>query len=76
MVAMVEQLRVLKGKEVTLEFQDGEVVDAKVVDIDAEHNELIYDVLAVRRAISEEAYPRTKVYTAPIATVASVRAVS
>jgi hypothetical protein len=73
MVAMVEQLQRLRRQRVSLEFQDGEIVDAILKEVDTgEHQEIIFDVLAVRKAISDEKYPRTKVYTAPISTVIGV----
>lgn len=58
----------------SIEFEDGEIVDAILIDVDSvEHQDITYDVLAVRRAITNETYPRTKVYVAPISTIAGVK---
>ncbi|HEX8850740.1 MAG TPA: hypothetical protein VF761_14515 [Gemmatimonadaceae bacterium] len=72
MVAMVDQLIQLKGQRVLLEFEDGEIVEAKLMKVDAvEHQDIVFDVLSVRKSVGET-YTREKVYVAPIATVTRV----
>jgi len=74
MVAILDDLQRLKSKRVTLQFTDGEIVDAILVGVDAqEHDDITFDVLAVRQPIAKSAYDVRNVYTAPIS---SVRAVS
>jgi len=73
MVALVEQLLQCKGQQVTITFEDGEIVDALLIDVDpVEHQDITYDVLAVRKSIGDQTYSRTKVYVAPIGTVTAV----
>lgn len=74
MAAVVDQLLQYKGQTVSIEFEDGGIIDAILIDVDhVEHQDITYDVLAVRKAISEETYPRSMVYVAPIETVVGVR---
>jgi hypothetical protein len=77
MVAMVEQLLSYASKPVTLEFEDGELVDAILLKIDpSEHEDITFDVIQVRRTVREEPYDRKNVYVAPISSVRSVTALS
>jgi prephenate dehydrogenase len=73
MVALVDQLAQHKSQRVTLEFDDGEVVEAVLLDVDAnEHDDITFDVIAVRHAVREAQYDPNNVYVAPISTVKRV----
>lgn len=77
MVAMVEQLLSYASKPVTLEFEDGEVVDAVLLKVDAsEHDDITFDVIQVRRTVREQSYDRKNVYVAPISSIKSVATLS
>jgi hypothetical protein len=77
MVALVEQLLRNKSQSVTLEFEDGEVVDAILLDVDpSEHEDITFDVIQVRHTVREKPYDKKNVYVAPINSIKSVRALS
>jgi len=77
MVALVEQLRLHTSKSVTLEFEDGEMVDAILLQVDpSEHEDITFDVIQVRRAVRQKSYDRKNVYVAPISSIRSVAALS
>jgi hypothetical protein len=77
MVAMVEQLLRHKSQSVTLEFDDGEMVDAILLNVDPlEHEDITFDVIQVRRTVREYPYSKKNVYVAPISSVRSVAALS
>lgn len=71
---LLELLRRNKGKLVTIEFTDGEVIDANILAIDAEdHEDFTYDVRRVRVAIPSTLYSKDAVYIAPLEMLKSVR---
>ena len=73
MVALLDQLRRLKSQPVTIEFVDGEVVDAVLLEVDTEeHDDIVFDVTAVRKRTEKTAYDARNVYTAPISSVRRV----
>jgi hypothetical protein len=76
MVAMVEQLKAQESKRVTLEFNDGEVIDAVLLKVDSvEHDDITFDVIRVRTAAHDSPrYDSKNVYVAPIESVARVSA--
>lgn len=48
-MAIVEKLTTSIDRVVTIEFSDGEIVDARIVSVDPyEHEDVIYDVVHVR----------------------------
>lgn len=71
---MVEEiLRAHVGGLVTIEFADGEVVDAKLSSVDLEeHADIIYEVVTVRSPGAGVAYEPEKLYRAKIADIARV----
>jgi hypothetical protein len=73
MVALVAELTRHKSKTVTLEFTDGEVVDAVLLEVDSdEHEDITFDVVRVRQQIEGTRYDARNVYVAPINTVRRV----
>lgn len=75
MVALVNELVNNRGKAVTLEFDDGEIIDARLLSIDPEeHEDIVFDVLAVRQPGRSGGYDPRNIYTAPIASVKRVQA--
>lgn len=76
-MAIVNELLKYKGQRVTLSFDNGEVLDAILIDVEpVTHHDLTYDVLSVRCAVSDEAYVQNKIYVALIATVTRVSPLS
>lgn len=72
-MAILEELQRLKSKPVVLEFTDGEVVEAILLGVDPqEHDDIMFDVLAVREPIAKTKYDPHNVYRAPIASVRRV----
>jgi hypothetical protein len=63
-----------KGKRVTFTFDDGDVVDAVLLDIDpVEHHDLTFELIAVRRSTEPKRYaPPKKVFVASIDSVTRV----
>ena len=77
MVALVEQLLRHKSQSVTLEFDDGEVIDAILLNVDpSEHADITFDVIQVRHTVREQPYDKKNVYVAPISSIRSVAALS
>lgn len=73
MVPLVEQLMRNKSQQVRLEFEDGEVVDAVLLDVSPEeHEDITFDVVQVRHAVRADSYDRRKVYVAPIRSIRRV----
>jgi hypothetical protein len=73
-VDVVELLRRYKGSPVTLEFADGEIIDADILHLDLEdHRDFTYDVRRVRVRGPNTDYSRTGAYVAPIDLVKSVQ---
>jgi len=73
MVALVAELTRHTSKSVTLEFDDGEVVDAVLLKVDStEHDDITFDVLRVRQRVEGTRYDARNVYVAPISTVRRV----
>ena len=71
---MVELLRRYKGMPVTLEFKDGEVIDADILHIDAEdHGDFTYDVRRVRLAGPSTDYGKSGAYVSTLDMLKSVR---
>jgi hypothetical protein len=71
---LVELLRRYKGSTVTLEFTDGEVIDADILHIDAEDNrDFTYDVRRVRVAGPNTDYSKRGAYATSLAMLKSVR---
>jgi hypothetical protein len=63
-------LREHVGDVITLEFDDGEVIDAKLLHLDADdHNDITYDVVRVRTSASERQYDSTAAYLMPISAI-------
>jgi len=62
------------GRVVTLSFDDGEVVDAKILHVDLDdHRDITIDVVAVRRAIPTTHYDPNVVYVMPIAAIINLQ---
>lgn len=77
MVALVDQLNRHRSQAVTLEFVDGEVIDAILLNVDpAEHEDVTFDVIQVRHTVRESPYDKKNVYVAPISSIRSVAALS
>jgi hypothetical protein len=77
MVDMVDQLLQHKSHSVTLEFDDGEVIDAILLNVDPlEHQDITFDVIQVRHTVRGKPYDKKNVYVAPITSVRSVTALS
>lgn len=58
----------------TIEFVDGEVIDARILHIDAEnHRDFTHDVLRVRRKGSNTDYSKLGAYVAPIGMIKALR---
>jgi len=71
---LVALLRRYKGSTVTLEFTDGEVIDADILHIDAEdHRDFTYDVRRVRVAGPNTDYSKRGAYVTSLAMLKSVR---
>ena len=71
---LLESLRRYKGTPVTLEFTDGEFIDANILGIDAEdHEDFTYDVRRVRVSIPSTLYSKDAAYIAPLEMLKSVR---
>jgi hypothetical protein len=62
-----------KGKTVTLTFDDGDMVDAELLDIDTmEHDDIVFKVVQVRRATNPALYSREGFLVASIPSVVKV----
>lgn len=74
---LLELLRRYRGSLVTLEFNDGESIDAHVLQIDAEdHNDFTYDVRRVRVAGPSTDYSKRGAYVTSISRLKDVRPAS
>lgn len=70
MDSLIETLLRCRSKPVTIEFDDGEVVDAVLLSVDPdEHEDLLFDVLSVRVPSADRKYDRRNIYRAPISDV-------
>jgi len=70
---VVRILRANVGSVVTIEFRDGEVIEAKISSIDSdEHNDVTYEVVSVRSSGPGAGYQQGNFYQAKIADIARV----
>lgn len=66
-------LRANVGSVVTIEFADGEVIEAKISSVDSdEHNDVTYEVVSVRSPGFGVRYKPGNFYQAKIADIARV----
>lgn len=70
---MPEFLRKHRGSVVTLEFDDGEIIDARLLHVDPDdHEDITYDVIRVRASGPTTAYDPSTVYVMPISAIRRV----
>jgi hypothetical protein len=68
--SMIAFLRQHVGDVVTLEFDDGEIVDARLLHVDLEdHEDITYDVVRVIATGANTAYDPHAVYLMPISAI-------
>ena len=61
------------GSIVTIEFRDGEILDAKVSSVDLdEHEDVVYEVIRVRESIRSVEYCPDNFYRASLADIVRV----
>jgi hypothetical protein len=71
---MVELLRRHIGSAVTVEFTDGEIIDAEILHVDADdHRDFTYDVRRVRVRGPSTDYSRSGAYVMPVEFVRRVQ---
>lgn len=69
MVAVVGILQSLIGNRALLEFEDGEIIEAQILALDAsDHLDVTFDVLHVRTSVGVE-YPPSRAFIAPLARI-------
>jgi hypothetical protein len=73
MAAILNDLLHNRGKNVLLEFDDGDLVEAKLLNVDvSEHEDIVFDVVRIRRAHDASRYSTKNVYLAAIRSVVRV----
>jgi hypothetical protein len=71
-----KQLEALQRKTVILEFEDGDVVDARLLAVDtSDHDDVVLEITNVRKSPTGRSYSPRDYYRAAISTIRSVRSV-
>jgi len=71
--AVLAELLRNRRKRVMLEFDDGDLVEAILLNIDSgEHDDVIFEVIHVFRSADAARYAATQLYVAPIQSIVRV----
>ena len=74
---LAQQLTMLRRELVTIEFSDGEILEARLLNVDTvEHDDVVLDVKSVLKSTSGRKYKPNEYYRAAIDTIRSVTRVA